>query len=219
MNEQTGQSRETGRYNVKALKRYISKRTAFISSLLLIGGGFCLAGSATEPISLGEWSNTTNGLRGRLLFGRDPSINGTAMGVVYLELENDSAGDTLYVYYDASKKPFRCELQDAVGKAVKSEGSEYDGFIPSACWLVLPPDSTLRFRVTLGGFGVPKDAGLFIAGCVPDCWVIRPNVTGDHFLSGTLNVIVPNSESRPRMWQGTLKLPPVKIPAKAISGK
>ncbi len=186
----------------------------FLSLLLFFSGQFCFAGSASKPITTGEWSETTNGLRGRLLFAEDKKIAGTRMGVIYLELQNSSLGDTMHVYYDAKMSPFRCKLQDSVGKTNPTQGADYDGFIPEACWLALPYDSTLRFRVTLGGFGIPQNGGLFIAGCLEDCWVIPASAQNDYFLTGTLRVTAPKNETRPRVWEGTLKLPPVKIPIK-----
>ena len=191
-----------------------------LSSLLVICVGLAAcqrseAGLASGPLSFGEWSPPTNGLRGRLAFSENGKPFGTRMGVLYLELQNVSLGDGMYVYYRAATSPFRCELRDSTGKTNETMSFEYDGWIPAPCWLALPYDSVLRFRLTLGGFGVPQNAGLFIAGCMPDCWLIPPSATDDYFLSGTLSVAAPKDETRPRIWQGTLKLPPVRIPAKS----
>ena len=164
---------------------------------------------------MGEWSEPANGLRGRLLFGVGEKLFGTRMGVTYLELQNVSKGDTMYVYYRAASSPFRCALMDSAGKTNSSQGAVYDGWIPEACWLALPHDSALRFRVTLGGFGVPQNGGLFVAGCIPDCWAIPPTATNDYFLSGRLVVATPNGETRPRVWEGTLSLPRVRLPVKS----
>jgi hypothetical protein len=176
---------------------------------------FGMAGPVSDPSSFGEWSQPTNGLRARLAFAEDAKLYGTRMGVLYLELQNVSLGDTMYVYYRAASSPFRCELRDSAGKTNETTGCAYDGWIPAPCWLSLPHDSLLRFRVTLGGFAVPRDGGLFIAGCVSDCWAIPSSATNDYFLSGTLSVAAPKDETRPRVWEGTLKLPLVRIPVKA----
>jgi hypothetical protein len=196
----------------------IVKIAAFFQFLAFLNVAFCQAGlavPASDPVSFGEWSQATNGLRARLAFAVATNINGTARGVLYLELQNVSLGDTLYVYYRAAGSPFRCELHDSDGKSVQRYGAPYDGWIPEACWLALPNDSILRFRVTLGGFGVPHNAGLFVAGGVEDSWVIPPSDKGDHFLSGTLAIAAPKDETRPRVWEGKLKLPLVKISAKS----
>lgn len=189
----------------------------FILFLLLLACRFCFAGSPSESKAIGEWSEQSNGLRGRLVFGENEKIGGTRMGVIYLELQNVSLGDTMYAYYPAAKSPLRCELQDSAGKTIQRSGSEYDGWIPDPCWLALPNDSTLRFRVSLGGFGIPQNGGLFVAGCIEDVWVIPASATNDYYLSAILNLSAPNNETRPRIWQGTLKLPPVKISVQATA--
>jgi hypothetical protein len=185
-----------------------------MSLLVVLAVQSCLAGPVSEPISFGAWSEATNGLRGRLAFAEDPKLFGARMGVVYLELQNVSFGDTMYVYYKADQSPFRCELRDSSQALCQSSGCEYDGMIPGPCWLALPHDSALRFRMTLGGFGVPQNGGLFIAGCISDCWVIPKTAAKDYFLSGTLTITAPKDDLRPRVWEGTLKLPQVKIPVK-----
>ena len=192
-------------------------RVAFhsLGLFIILTCRLALAGSTIEPASVGEWSAVANGVRGRLLFGEGEKVAGTRMGVLYLELQNVSVGDTMYVYYDASKSPFRCQLVDSAGKTNSSQGAIYDGWIPKACWLALPHDSAVRFRVTLGGFGVPQNGGLFVAGCIPDCWAIPPTATNDYFLSGRLVVATPNGETRPRVWEGTLSLPRVRLPVKS----
>jgi hypothetical protein len=192
-----------------------------MSILLALAFHSCLAGPAREPISFGAWSETTNGLRGRLAFAEDPKLFGTRIGVVYLELQNVSWGGTMYVYYKANQslfKPdqssFRCELHDPSGAVCQKGGIDHEGPIPGPCWLALPRDSALRLCVTVWGFGIPQNGGLIIAGGLPDYWVIPPTATNDYFLSGTLTITSPKDETRQHAWEGTLKLPQVKIPVK-----
>ncbi|MGO9246734.1 MAG: hypothetical protein ACLPT4_14535 [Verrucomicrobiia bacterium] len=47
-------------------------------------------------------------------------------------------------------------------------------------------------------------------------WIIHPNATNDFFLSATLVAPkdCPSPLKYPHVWQGTLKLPKVKIPVK-----
>ena len=79
----------------------------------------CFAGPVTEPKSIGEWSEPTNGLRGRLLFAEGIKLQeGARLGLVYLELQNLSSEDTLYVYYSVGKLPLKCELRDFDGNTV-----------------------------------------------------------------------------------------------------
>jgi len=186
-----------------------------MSILLALAFQSCLAGMVSEPTSFGAWSEATNGLRGRLAFAEDSKLFGTRIGVVYLELQNVSLFNTMYVYYKADQSPLRCELHDASGAVVSQhDWISHEGPIPEPCWLALPGDSTLRFCVTVWGFGIPQNGGFIIAACLPDFWVIPTTSTNDYFLSGTLTIKAPKDETRPRAWEGTLKLPKVKIPVK-----
>jgi hypothetical protein len=63
--------------------------------------------------------------------------------------------------------------------------------------------------VTLPGFG--QATNFVSAGW--KCWTIPGGGTNDYYLSGELSLKLPKGETRPRAWQGTLKLPPVKMPA------
>jgi hypothetical protein len=178
---------------------------------------FCLAGPVTEPNAIGEWSEPTNGLRGRLLFAERVQDkydvqNNCKEGVVYLELQNLSQGETLYVYYDAKKSPLRCELQDSTGNAVKRWGGVYSDSRPYPCWLALPYDSALRFSATIL-VGTPPNSLVISVGEIGmgGAWKVPLDATNDYFLSGTFNSLSVTNETRPRVWEGILKLPPVKI--------
>lgn len=170
----------------------------------------------TEPKSIGEWSEPVDGLRGRLLFAENvKDENGVRIGNIYLELQNLSSGDNRYVYYDAKKSPIHCELNDSKSDGVKVwPGNMSDG-MPSACWLALPYDSSLRFDTRLGPAFTPSHPCLFICiGLEGGTWEIPLTATNDFYLSGTFTTTPPQNETRPHMWEGTLKLPPVKISVK-----
>jgi hypothetical protein len=179
----------------------------------------CLGGLADAPKAIGEWSEPTNGLRARLLFGEDAPFGGSRRGVIYLELQNlrnVSFDDTLAVYYDSTNptnSPVQSELRDSTGKVITYNGGwGYNGGIPSARWLVLPHDSTLRFRVTLAGFGIPQNIGMVIPGSGTRYFHVIPrSETNDCYLSATLNITSPKNASRLDAWEGVLKLPPVRI--------
>ncbi len=170
------------------------------------------AGSASEQMVAGDWSQVTNGLRGRILLGEDAkSEHGMRRGIVYLELQNVLWGDALYVYYNATSINF--EMRDSNQKPVRNWISGSDS-IPAPCWLTLPLDSTLRFRTGSSAYE-PDEPGLFITAgyTIGADWFIPSGATNDYYLSGTFTSTAPTGESRPRVWQGTLKLPPLKIPA------
>ena len=108
--------------------------------------------------------------------------------------------------------------------------------MPELSWLALPGDSILRCRANPPAVVKASDGELVLmAGW--GCWRIPRGDTNDYFLSGNLNLTVPKGETppvprhwtnggivsdngvRPYVCQGALKLPPVKISARPISGK
>jgi hypothetical protein len=174
------------------------------------------AGLASDPISFGAWSEPTNGLRGRLLFAEGIQLKeGARLGLVYLELQNVSPGESLYVYYAVMKSPLKCELRDSDGKAVKNSlGAGGEG-IPRACWLTLPLDSTLRFLTGSSGSAPDYPCLFVVSAWVGGKWAIPATATNDYYLSGTFSSMSPTNETRSQVWEGTLKLPPVRISVKS----
>jgi hypothetical protein len=185
----------------------------------------CFAGPVTEPKFAGDWSVPTNGLRGRLLLAERAQDkfdvqNKGKQGVVYLELQNLALGDTIYVYYDAKKSPLHCELQDSTGNAVKPYNAVFSDWRPYPCWLALPHDSTLRFSATILT-GSPVNALVISVGeaLTGGAWEMPLDSTNDYYLSGAFTSMSSTGETRPRVWEGTLKLPPVKISVKNSDAK
>ncbi len=185
----------------------------FFSTIFIFVNCLCFAGSVIEPITIGDWSEPTNGLRGRLLFSEDAKFEGTEIGVIYLELQNVSdVLNPMEIYFDASQ--FQFGLGDVDGKSpMYNGGVVFDGFVLGPYWINLPQDSTLRFQINENGYGIPKDAGLAI-GLPRNFWVIPKTATNDYFLSASFDAIPAKDKDHIHAWKGVLKLPPVKIPAK-----
>jgi hypothetical protein len=192
----------------------------FFSTIFIFVNCLCFAGSVTEPLSIGEWSEPTNGLRGRLLFAeRTNNWSLATEGIVYLELQNISPSDTLYVYYNFQNSAPICELHDDAGKMIKNRPDTGSDWLPSSCWLSLPNDSTLRFQ-TGGSNSEPNHPCLYIISkFFGGKWEIPLTATNDYYLSGTFSSLSTTNGTRPRVWEGTLKLPPVKIPVKSSDAK
>lgn len=191
---------------------------------LVLGCGLCgceMAGRHSaipqEAMTAGDWSETVNGLRGRLLFGKAETFNGTRLATVYLELQNVS--DVLSPIGIGPNRSLPCAVLDAFNKPVPQSGMPADVWSPDPFWIMLPMDSTLRFRVSVTGYAVPKDAGLSI-GLMSGNWIIPPATHGDYFLSASF-VVAPGAVSvrtktnipPDEPWYGVLELPKVKIPA------
>jgi hypothetical protein len=126
---------------------------------------------------------------------------------VYLELRNVSdVGNPIDIYYNTLRPILSCEVVGAEGDVVARTNGPASIMQPPPFWLVLPYDSSLRFRVSVSGYGVPKDAGFMVQMPCGD-WVLKP--------SGYLQVVVTSTpvegEEGRRAWHGTLALPKVRI--------
>ena len=168
--------------------------------------------SAGAPIrETGAWSKPVNGVQGRLIVSDDPPVNDTKMVAVYLELRNVSDfANPIWIYYDPSHV-FQCQLLDATGKPVERALSIADIWQPPPFWLALPHDSSLRFRISVSGYGIPHNAGTSIQ---MDCgnWLIKTDDQSEYALEVTFASTKPQKDApERRAWEGTLKLPKVKV--------
>jgi hypothetical protein len=165
---------------------------------------------AAEP-ETGSWSEPVEGVRGRIIVAEDPKVNGTIMLAVYLELQNVSdVANPIEIYFDPDRT-VQCQLLDANNKPAAISGLPASIMQPPPFWLSLPYDSSMRFRVSVSGYGVPKDAGRLIPMTCGD-WIIKADDHAVRSLEVTLNVSPPKATSGHRAWRGTIKMPGVKIP-------
>ena len=164
----------------------------------------------------GAWSGVVNGVQGRLIISEDQPSNGTAIVAVYLELRHASdIADPIEIYID-STHTFRCQLLDANDRPVATAGLPASILVPRPFWLTLPYDSSLRFRISVSGYGVPRNERALIPLECGD-WIIKSGDTGDYKLEISLGVKPPKVDVNGRVWKGTLKLPKVKIPLKGAA--
>jgi hypothetical protein len=178
-----------------------------------------LLGERTNLIASGAWSEQVNDhnrwLRGRLLVYEDPTnllvtnllVTNVHLGV-YLELEHVLYGwiQPVEVYWNPTGLPFSTyhpsltlEARDEHGQPIPRTESPVRVFtrgpLQEPCWVTLPCDSTVRLRWSAG--------------------IMEPIATDAFFLSGTFTPETNHpSPLNYHVWQGTLKLPPVKVPAK-----
>jgi hypothetical protein len=147
------------------------------------------------------------------------------MAVVYLELQNvsDVANP---VFIDVAPKAIRCEVVDASGAIVPQTSSPASIWVPPPYTLLLPHDSTLRFRVSVSGWGIPKGPGLALQ-LASGFWFLSPGVSDGRFLSCTLSIPEPDPQdldsrhkdmSRGRVWRGNVALPKLEIRAPSQCG-
>ena len=172
------------------------------------------AGNET-PTAIGEWSETVDGIRGRLVIvpgGPNLPTPQSWVTLVYVELEKTTNSGPRAVYFDPES--LQCKLTSADGKAAPQSpfgGSGGRGG-PPASWVTLPYDSLMRLRANPSGYSSPD--GLHIA-LTNNHYLLKTGDPMEYHLSGTLNAAPPADHGRTNAWVGVLKLPPVKLRAPA----
>ena len=176
-------------------------------------------GGIIDPnvIAVGEWCEAVDGLRGRLVvLDRDGDWGRET--VTYLELQRLTTNarpwrDALNVYVDVILN-LKCDLRDGGGQLVPQEmgvvGGQFNG-PPDAVWVVLPSDCTIRLRLSRRSMVTKDGVGIGVGG---KNWNLKFNAPGEYTCSVTFASDPPKDGVHQEAWNGTLKLPPVKIPVK-----
>ena len=162
---------------------------------------------ATEET--GAWSEAARGLRGRLIAREDKPFHGTRTIAVYLELENVSdVGNQMEFFFDPMGS-MDSRVVDAAGKELIQPPTATDIVSPGPFWLALPNDGSMRFRVSVTGYGVYDNSGTQVQMSSGN-WLIKPSDKGKYYLEAKFFSKPPESDKR-RAWVGELKLPKVLI--------
>ncbi len=186
---------------------------------------WCVAGQPDDGvIGVGEWSEPVRDadghtLRGRLVVCDDRPASASNHARVYLELEHVFSGgfaSPLEVYYDVASNALNLELRDGHDQPVPQTPEPILGPRLPPCWITLPCDATVRLRGDLYWLGhtvKPESLQILLAS---GNWFIPTNAAGEFYLSGTFTPRADHpSPLKYDVWQGTLKLPKVKIPPRA----
>ena len=199
-----------------------------LSLLLFAANHYCLAQTDTNLIGAGAWSEPVSDsgrtIRGRLLVYDDQVESAFNHARVYLELQHiykpTQGLDPVEIYYDPNmgvdNKPpgLILGLRDAHDQEIPSKPQAFNGAFNKPYWITVPSDTTVKMRADLFSMGYYETNGLNILGRAGS-WTIPPHATNDFYLHGTF--ISTNDNPSPlkyHIWQGTLELPPVKIPAR-----
>jgi len=172
------------------------------------------AGCASTPVPNDDapWSETSNGLRARLFTRLSHISNGTGIVVTQLELGNVRAlkNPTLVTMH---LKDIAYRVTDADGRDVPKTGLPFSSPVVDPIELVMPHDSSIRFRVGPLGFGIPPDqAALVDLG--PNFGAVLPRDGKAYYLSAVLDIpeVREVRGDRGKLWHGRLDLPRVRIP-------
>ncbi len=185
----------------------------------------CFGQTDTNLIASGDWSEAVKdsdgyALRGRLLVYDEHTAPYHAR--IYLELQHVFKGPgwwdgPLEIYFNISRSDvLHFEMRDGLDQPIPMYPVSISGPSESPYWVTLPCDSTVRLRADWCNMGPPsKPDGLEIFVQDGSCWLIRPNATNDFYLSASFTPLNDHPSSlKYHVWQGTLKLPKVKIPVK-----
>jgi hypothetical protein len=164
-----------------------------------------------EIIAAGDWSEEAAGLRGRLVIAASggPSTEPGRLrnAAVYLDLRFSprAFAKPLNVYFDPD---IDFELRDSRQQVVTREPGGFGGGRPGAEWVRLPFDSTVRLRLTPYGIA-GTDALRIVVNRAS--WSIKSADAGTYTFEGAFSSTPPADPAWANPWQGTLKLPPVKL--------
>ena len=173
------------------------------------------AGSTGAAAAAGDdagWSEVSNGLRARLFMRRSHVSNGTGVIVTQVELSNvREVRNPMVVNLDES---ITYGVTDADGRVVATAGLPFNGGTFDKLDLVLPFDSSTRFRVGPCGCGIPGDQAALVDLGPKFSWSL-PRDGKDYYLGAVLEIARPKELDRnarwPR-WDGRVVLPRVRIP-------
>jgi hypothetical protein len=157
------------------------------------------------------WSKPVDGLRARLVIPADQKRDGDPFIRVYLELQNTykAQGDRKFRYTD--DRVISVHVTDESGKALPAVSGPYEGLVYGHENIVLPFDSTLRFRINDEGMGHGPDEHQIIDFGPAQSWTIPVSDGHTYFLSGTVTIL-PKPGDAVMDWHGVLELPRVPIP-------
>ena len=186
----------------------------------------CFAGQPDAAdagvIGVGEWSEPVRDgdghtLRGRLVVCDDRPANASNHARVYLELEHGGSATAMEVYYDINigNTALNLELRDGHDQPVPRTAVATRAPSLPTCWVTLPGDATVRLRADLYAYVLKSDGLQLLLGC--GTWIIPSNApanaAAEFYLAGTFTPPADHpSPLKYHVWQGTLKLPKVKIP-------
>ena len=177
---------------------------------IILFAPFSVSADTTET---GDWSEVAGGIQGRIIISQDRPLNGMGMFAVYLEFRNTSdVLPPIEIYFDPTRT-FQCQLVDANDKPVPTARLLTRVIVSLPLRLILPPDSSLRFRVSVDGSMARRNEGALIPMFCGD-WLIKSGDLYDYKFKVTLVVNPPKLGTTDRAWKGTLNLPSVKVPSR-----
>jgi len=162
-----------------------------------------------EAEEIGAWSDRVDGIQGRLIANRVSDFYGTRMVNVYLELKNPGAGP-IEIYFGDSTLKSRV-VDSSESRVFNPMEASMSIFAPAPYRLIMPFDSTLRFQVSVYGYGIPKEAGTAIQ-MMEGLLLFKSDQNQQLFFESSFTSKAKTVDPSVKQWAGTIKLPKVLIP-------
>ena len=189
------------------MRRLLAYAVAVLLAVALETG----CASTVVPNDDATWSETSNGLRARLFTRLSHIDNGTGIVVTQLELGNVRAMKNPMLV-TVHLKDITYRVTDADGRDVPASPMAFSSPVVDPIELVMPHDSSIRFRVGPLGFGIPADqAALVDLG--PYFGRVLPRDGKTYYLGGVLDIpeVREVRGDRGTLWHGRLDIPRVRI--------
>jgi hypothetical protein len=189
------------------MRRLLAYAVAVLPAIALQTG----CASTAVPNDDAAWSETSNGLRARLFTRLSHISNGTGIVVTQIELGNVRVQKNPMLV-TMHLKDITYRVTDADGRDVPTPGLPFSSPVVDPIELVLPYDSSIRFRVGPLGFGIPGDqAALVDLG--PNFGRVLPRDGKAYYLGAVLDIpeVREVRGDRGKLWHGRLDLPRVRI--------
>jgi hypothetical protein len=172
---------------------------------------------ASDP-NISSWSKEVNEIQAQITMKEAQIVNGTRIISTYLTLRNVSnTSNPIKLDWDKTKITF-CVVDEKGNELPKDLKSSYDGEIVDTGVLVLPYDSTLTFRISRNGLGIPKGKAALLDFGPWNGWVID-KADKKYFFIAVLTVEDNGKPENEGYWHGKIEIPKAEIPLAKSSGE
>lgn len=144
---------------------------------LFLFGGISMSQELNDPI----WSQPVKGLQARIMLKYNRTVNDTPIITAYLELCNVSEVVTqLKINWDNGRNIY-FNVVDHKGVKLPPSTFPYNGKSPNLEEIILPYESTLKFKISKWGAHIPKNEKVLIDLGHPYVWIIKRDDEKDYF--------------------------------------
>jgi hypothetical protein len=177
--------------------------------------------TSPDPVATGDWSDSVDGLRARLLVRFTGAKETGREVLLYLELQNHSSTITpISLFYSADDNcSTTWSLTHHKGTPVAKTPIAIRRPSMRPFWIVVPFDSTLRLRASNGSSVSRTDKGSTSLLLPPnEYWLFPKSSQEEYSLSCSFEAKSPPEQSgHSNIWQGKLTIPIVKIPLHVVA--